>query len=491
MSKKVWSKSEVLEDALKYQSRSAWKKASYGYEVATKHGWLEESCVHMTGGKGVYQKGYWTLERCIQDAKEYETKMAWRNSDKPNGYVVAKRNNWLEQCCTHMVVSKRPNGYWNNFENCYRDALSYKYQARWEEQSPTAVNSARKNGWLEQCTRHMEDSVPYNLKWTKESVTNDAERFQTIGEWREKSPGAYGAASKSGWLKDVTAHMTLVVSQGEYRIYRFLLERDIKFETQKRFPECKDVTYLPFDFYLPNFNLLIEFQGIQHIRGYRGDKEDARKIAKRDAIKKSFALDNDYQFLEIWSVADIETEILKKLNEINGSLDKELIFKVRKLTPNEVNGLKTIGVWTLEKCIEDASQYDTKSLWMKNSIGGYSAAHKNGWIDLCCEHMSVLWEKKWSLEACKADALKYNTKSEWHKGSPNAYTAAHRKKWLDDCSAHMKEGRKPNGYWSLERCKEDAKRYPSKQQWRTSSPSGYVTAKSKGWLDDCCGHMLT
>ena len=78
--KKVWNKQAVLDDALKYQSRSDWKKTSYGYEVAVKKGWLEESCLHMVGGKGVYQKGYWTLDRCIDDAKKYLTKVSWRNS---------------------------------------------------------------------------------------------------------------------------------------------------------------------------------------------------------------------------------------------------------------------------------------------------------------------------------------------------------------------------------------------------------------------------
>jgi len=489
MAKKIWDKEAVLKDASKYQSRSEWKKKSYGYEVANINGWLEESCSHMTGGKGVYQKGYWTLDRCLEDAKQYKTKLSWRNSINPNGFNVAKRNSWLDQCCQHMISTKKPNGYWNNFENCYQDALSYKFQARWEEASPVAVKWARKNGWIESCTRHMEDFVPYNLKWTKETVINNAKEVQTIGEWREKSPGAYGAASKNGWLKDVTDHMTLVVSQGEYRIYRFLLERDIEFETQKRFPECKDITYLPFDFYLPSFNLLIEFQGIQHIRGFRGDKEDAKKIAKRDAIKKSFALDNKYEFLEIWSVADIEIEILKKLNEINNSFNKELILKVRKLTSREIEGLKTIGIWTLEKCIDDASKYDTKSAWMRSSLGGYSAAHKNGWIDLCCEHMTTLWEKKWNLDTLRAEALKYNTKNEWQQKSPNSYAAAHKKRWLNECSSHMKEGRKPNGYWSLDRCKLDASNYSTKQHWRNGSPSGYATAKAKGWLEECCFHM--
>ena len=65
MIKKKWDKEAVLKDATKYQSRSEWKKASYGYEVANTNGWLEESCSHMTGGKGVYQKGYWTLDRCL------------------------------------------------------------------------------------------------------------------------------------------------------------------------------------------------------------------------------------------------------------------------------------------------------------------------------------------------------------------------------------------------------------------------------------------
>lgn len=487
--KKIWNKQAVLNDALNYHSRSEWKKASYGYEVANSNGWLDEACLHMTGGKGIYQKGYWTLERCVEDAKQYQTKLSWRNSINPNGFNVAKRNGWLDQCCQHMISNKRPNGYWNDYENCYKDAQNYQYLARWAEKSPVAVISAKKNGWLELCTAHMKNGVQYNLKWTKEAVVNDAKEFQTIGEWREKSPGAYGAASKSGWLKDVTHHMTLVVSQGEYQIYRFLLERDIEFETQKRFHDCKDITYLPFDFYLPSFNLLIEFQGIQHVTGYRGDKDDAIKIAKRDAIKKSFAINNGYEFLEIWSVKNIEKDIFQKLTDINNCFNKELILEVRKLTLKELESLKTIGVWTLEKCSEDASQYDSKSSWMKNSLGGYSAAHKNKWIDLCCEHMSALWEKKWSLDALKAEAIKYNTKNEWQKKSPNSYAAAHKKKLLNECSSHMKEGRRPNGYWTLEKCEEDAKQYSSKQHWRTNSPSGYATAKAKEWFDDCCGHM--
>ena len=38
------------------------------------------------------------------------------------------------------------------------------------------------------------------------------------------------------------------------------------FESQKRFKDCKDKRQLPFDFYLPSYNVCIEYQGEQHYR---------------------------------------------------------------------------------------------------------------------------------------------------------------------------------------------------------------------------------
>jgi very-short-patch-repair endonuclease len=487
--KKIWSKENALKDALNYQSRSEWKKGSYGYEVASKNGWLEDACTHMTGGKGVFQKGYWTLERCIEDAKKYKSKSEWRNSEKPTGFNVAKTNGWLMLCCQHMNETKKPNGYWGLLDNCLKDASRFTFQARWEEESPSAVASARKNGWLERCIQHMKPSTSYNLKWTKEAVIEDAKSFDTLGEWREKSGGAYAAASKNGWVKEVAAHMTSVVSQGEYQINRFLLQRDIKFEMQKRFPECKDITYLPFDFYLPDFNLLVEFQGIQHITGYRRDKKDAENIARRDAIKKQFASSNNFHFLEIWKTSDIEKLLVEKLEAICRLESRELELKIRKLSSAEESTLKSAGIWTIEKCMADSSQYLTKTEWSRNSAGAYSAAHKNGWIELCSEHMTALWEGKWDLEACKADALKYQNKTDWSMNSVSAYNAAHRKGWLSECCAHMTQLRRPNGYWTLQRCQDDAKQFSMKKAWRLGSPSGYATAKAKGWVALCCEHM--
>ncbi len=49
-----------------------------------------------------------------------------------------------------------------------------------------------------------------------------------------------------------------IISNGENKIQNWLLYHNIKFEPQKRFINCRDINTLPFDFYLPDFNICIE-----------------------------------------------------------------------------------------------------------------------------------------------------------------------------------------------------------------------------------------
>ena len=54
------------------------------------------------------------------------------------------------------------------------------------------------------------------------------------------------------------------ISNGELLIKQYLDSRNIKYEAEKRFCDCRDKKPLPFDFYLNDFNVLIEFDGEQH-----------------------------------------------------------------------------------------------------------------------------------------------------------------------------------------------------------------------------------
>lgn len=78
------------------------------------------------------------------------------------------------------------------------------------------------------------------------------------------------------------------VSKGEKAIASWLDEKGILYEPQKKFDNCKNVLSLPFDFYLPDYNILIEYNGKQHyepIKYFGGQKTFDNQVL-RDNIKK-------------------------------------------------------------------------------------------------------------------------------------------------------------------------------------------------------------
>lgn len=103
-------------------------------------------------------------------------------------------------------------------------------------------------------------------------------------------------------------------SDGEFRIRKFLEKHKIDFEQEKRFDGCKDKYTLPFDFYLPDYNLIIEFDGQNHYFdiGY-GTHE---RTMLHDKIKNRYCEDNNINLLRIpyWDGHDIESIIAKELN---------------------------------------------------------------------------------------------------------------------------------------------------------------------------------
>ena len=91
-------------------------------------------------------------------------------------------------------------------------------------------------------------------------------------------------------------------SKGEKEIRRYLEENHIRFEEQKKFEDCRGHKRpLPFDFYLEDYKMLIEFQGIEHYKSipFFGGDESFENRKALDGIKKDYAINNGYKFLEI------------------------------------------------------------------------------------------------------------------------------------------------------------------------------------------------
>lgn len=114
-------------------------------------------------------------------------------------------------------------------------------------------------------------------------------------------------------------YCTRIKSKGEEYIAKWLSNKNIPFIREKRFEDCRDKNPLPFDFYLPDYNLCIEFQGQQHYRNsfyvtMNKSKEKGLKLYNKmqlhDKIKKEYCLQNNISFLEIRYNENIE-DILK------------------------------------------------------------------------------------------------------------------------------------------------------------------------------------
>ncbi|WP_137743258.1 zinc-ribbon domain-containing protein [Robertmurraya siralis] len=107
-------------------------------------------------------------------------------------------------------------------------------------------------------------------------------------------------------------------SKGESKIRKWFEENNIAFESQKEFDDLIGLGggNLSYDFYLPNQNLLIEYQGEFHDGSIKFQTENQLlRQQEHDSRKREFATQNNIELLEIWywDYENIEKILLKKL----------------------------------------------------------------------------------------------------------------------------------------------------------------------------------
>ena len=104
-------------------------------------------------------------------------------------------------------------------------------------------------------------------------------------------------------------------SIGERRIRNFLELNNILFEQEKWFSDCRDIKPLPFDFYLSDYNTVIEFDGKQHYEQGHFTHSHLSYTQAHDAIKNNYCKENNINLLRIpyWDINNIETILKNKL----------------------------------------------------------------------------------------------------------------------------------------------------------------------------------
>lgn len=124
-------------------------------------------------------------------------------------------------------------------------------------------------------------------------------------------------------------------SRGEKLIAKYLTDNNIEFVRQYTNKTCKHKSsnVLRFDFYIPSFNLLIEYDGLQHFKPieFWGGVSAHKELKIKDSIKNKWAEDNKihlvrfrYDCFSIEILNNVIQEfILKKVNN-NGTNSRVL-----------------------------------------------------------------------------------------------------------------------------------------------------------------------
>jgi hypothetical protein len=177
---------------------------------------------------------------------------------------------------------------------------------------------------------------PYENKrnmrnYSDELLRDIASRYNSKTEFESNSPKEYYSSRQrnktlAGFYEDITKHFTgQKKSFGESLIENILIKNNIRFEREKEYELCKNeltgrfCRKLPFDFYLLDHNVLIEFDGEQHFikSQHFGKNNKFERYQLNDVAKNKFCLQGQIPLIRVSYKANqktLETDILKSLN---------------------------------------------------------------------------------------------------------------------------------------------------------------------------------
>jgi len=348
-------------------------------------------------------RGYWDIENCREEASKYTSRSQFKSNCSP-AYSKARKNRWLDDICSHMILLQKPNGYWN-IERCREESLKYNTRVSFGNNCSGAYGSASRNGWLDDLCSHMNPQKKQNGFWTKEQCREEALKYDNYKDFIENCAGAIYASRVGEWYDEITSHFNIKGSRHKRFIYAY------------EFPDNHVYVGLTYN---------IKERMLNHlVKGTVFDYKESSKLEPK--------------FIQLTDIP-VEVETAKKL----------------------------------------------EGVYLNNYID-------NGWIKLNKRATGAVGANymKWNYDNCKKEALKYITINDFRLSNPSAYNSVKRNNWDKDIFSHMKVTKKPSGYYTLEKCIEIGKDCKSISDMSKRYSTACRKIYQNGWAEVVKAHFKT
>lgn len=496
-----WTYDVCYKEAQKYSSKKEFREKSNGaYNAAYKHKWLDD----YTWFERPDMTRKWTYENCYEEAKKYSSKKEFKKNCS-SAYTTAYRNGWMSG---YSWLNKRCS---ENYTYDYFIEVVKRYTTLkdFKNNERKLYNCAKKNKWLNANEYKYKSLSKPKGYWTKEKCLEAALKYKTKTEFRINESGAYSAARKYGWLNEITSHMqTKIVSECNYHhkhiIYVYKdyvnhyvyvgLTNNIKRRHKAHCDEnVNDVLYQHFF----KYNLEIPEPEIVY--------NNLTPNEAQDKEKEVF-----YQYRDAgWNMINAECSLGSLGSQRKWTFNKcykiAIKYKTKKeFMENDRNAYKIAKkyhyleeftwfehaskIWNYQTTYDEAKKYKTSKDFQSNAPGAYSAASKNRWLkDYTWLNAEPRPNKKriWTYQTTFDEAKKYETLYDFRTNSPKAYNASLKYNWINEYTwLERNQERLRTKKWDYQTTFDEAKKYDSVKEFRKQSGSAYTTACVNGWIKD-------
>ncbi len=151
-----WTIEKISSEAIKYNSRKIFsEKSGSAYGAAIRQNILDQVCSHMPKNLSIAREfDIWNDGAILSEALKYKTRSEFKKSS-PSAYAAARRKKILDISCKHMTFVRN---YRNNDE-LLLIAKKYSRRVDLQKQNPSAYQALFKRGLVDVGCSHMKQSI--------------------------------------------------------------------------------------------------------------------------------------------------------------------------------------------------------------------------------------------------------------------------------------------------------------------------------------------